>query len=546
MFVWFWKLQVDVVISEPALDTCLFLIGALEFAGPYTLRQSPVLANRCLVDNHTGVELLCCFDHGNAKQDGSIGSWESGAFLIRHTKSRRDLTSAVVASSVKISLQKGGTTSSAVEVSLADPGVRATRTRLELGEGQKSSAPGPLVVVDVTRQSQGGLSLTVSSMVRIVNASGLSLELQCRRPNQEGEGAVVLLEDGDIIDDSMGSFDALHLQGELRKALTSFNVGNFLLSIRPASVSSSTGNAVEEDTRTDAALYYEWSDDVKGAKAVRVSGLFENLHYNFRKLSGRQMEFSFATVFCPLQNKEKKTNESGGKVGSYFLIRSTRRQVPVFKPTSNKDRNQGRQSVTAWQEQQEVVLLPTIRFLNLLTCDICTKLFAMTPDEARGGPIGHVEDEVVIKGGEKACVYADLANLSLIIVLNGYGLTSKPVTINEREKSSSQFSLKRKGNDLKEVEAEINFGDDIHYAMLRVYRGGDGVLEVVVYTKYALHNDSHVPLLFCAPKQKSSYLWRRGRSKDTAWEWTSSPETVATLDPGSKTSWLNRYVSVCC
>jgi hypothetical protein len=41
--------KVDVVISEPALDTCLFLIGALEFAGPYTLRQSPVLANRCLV-----------------------------------------------------------------------------------------------------------------------------------------------------------------------------------------------------------------------------------------------------------------------------------------------------------------------------------------------------------------------------------------------------------------------------------------------------------------------------------------------------------------
>lgn len=32
-------------------------------------------------------------------------------------------------------------------------------------------------------------------------------------------------------------------------------------------------------------------------------------------------------------------------------------------------------------------------------------------------------------------------------------------------------------------------------------------VQVVVYTKYALHNDSHVPLLFCAPKQKSSYLW---------------------------------------
>lgn len=72
---------------------------------------------------------------------------------------------------------------------------------------------------------QGGVALTVSPMVRIRNATGLFLELQCRRPNQEGDGAVVLLEDGDIIDDSMGSFDALRLEGELRKALTSFNVG---------------------------------------------------------------------------------------------------------------------------------------------------------------------------------------------------------------------------------------------------------------------------------------------------------------------------------
>lgn len=72
---------------------------------------------------------------------------------------------------------------------------------------------------------QGGVSLTVSPMVRIRNATGLFLELQCRRPRQEGDGAVVLLEDGDTIDDCMGSFDALKLEGELRKALSSFNVG---------------------------------------------------------------------------------------------------------------------------------------------------------------------------------------------------------------------------------------------------------------------------------------------------------------------------------
>lgn len=41
--------QVDIIISELSLDTLLFLIGALDLAGPYTLRNSPVLANRCQV-----------------------------------------------------------------------------------------------------------------------------------------------------------------------------------------------------------------------------------------------------------------------------------------------------------------------------------------------------------------------------------------------------------------------------------------------------------------------------------------------------------------
>lgn len=62
-------------------------------------------------------------------------------------------------------------------------------------------------------------------MIRIRNASGLLLELRCRRDKQGEEGAVVQLEDGDVIDDSMGAFDALNLRGELKKALTSLNLG---------------------------------------------------------------------------------------------------------------------------------------------------------------------------------------------------------------------------------------------------------------------------------------------------------------------------------
>lgn len=44
-----YAVQVDIIISELSLDTLLFLIGALDLAGPYTLRHSPILANRCQV-----------------------------------------------------------------------------------------------------------------------------------------------------------------------------------------------------------------------------------------------------------------------------------------------------------------------------------------------------------------------------------------------------------------------------------------------------------------------------------------------------------------
>lgn len=80
---------------------------------------------------------------------------------------------------------------------------------------------------------QDGVNLTVSSMVRIRNASGRALELRCRRPNQTEGGAVVVLEDGDVIDDATGSFDALAMEGEHRKALSSFTVGKDLTTRLP-------------------------------------------------------------------------------------------------------------------------------------------------------------------------------------------------------------------------------------------------------------------------------------------------------------------------
>jgi len=87
-------------------------------------------------------------------------------------------------------------------------------------------APGPLVVVDVSKQNEDCLSVTISPMVLIHNASGLLLELRCRRPHQkEDVGVAALLKHGDIIDDSMGAFDAFDLSGESKKALLSFGLG---------------------------------------------------------------------------------------------------------------------------------------------------------------------------------------------------------------------------------------------------------------------------------------------------------------------------------
>nr|PNR49566.1 hypothetical protein PHYPA_011462 [Physcomitrium patens] len=526
--------KVDIIISELSLDTLLFLIGALDLAGPYTLRHSPVLANRCQIENQTGLDLVCRFDHGNGRREEVVESWEADAFLIRHTTSRRDLSSAEVASTVNFYLQKqGGGQSSVVQVSLTEPGVKAMRTRLQFGEDRKNLAPGPILVVDVMRQSQGGVSVTVSPMVRIRNATGKFLELQCRRPKQEGSGAIVLLEDGDTIDDCMGSFDALKLEGELRKALTSFNVGNFLLSIRPASGSA----PAEDEKEEESPSAYEWSDDVKGAKAVRVSNLFEKFQYNFKKKFGdRNSDVAFGTVFCPAVRPEKDGQ------GLYFLIRTSRRQVPVKR--LDKDLVDGKPPIIALQEQQELLLLPTIRIFNLFTSNVSAKLFALAPGMARGkaGSQLQPQNEVIVTAGKMALMYADLGVLSMVIKHQKSGLTSKQIPIFGREMKSPDASIE--GGSLREMELDVDFGDGAHYGKMIVRQGDDGVLEVVLYTKYAFHNDSHVPLLYCAPKQKSSYLWRRGRkSDDDNLEWPSD-ETASTLQPGSRVSWFNKSSKV--
>lgn len=523
--------RIDIIICELSLDMILFVIGALNVAGPYTVRHSPLLANSCLVENQTGLDLCCSMDDESQKQLAKIPAWTIDSFLVRNMASRRDSWPEKVSSSISLYLEKTGSgLSSPIHVSLAEPGVTAVRTHLEDKEGLRRVS-GPVVVVDVSKQGQDGITVTVSPMVRIQNASGLPVEIRCRRANRDGEGAVVLLEDGDVIDDSMGAFDAMCLTGEQRKALSSFNLGNYLLSVRPMSVSlpdSVRTSQVEKDNET----LFEWSEDIKGEKAIRVSGFLEKLQYGLKKtLKGRNLASSFGTIYCSTRaTAHDKGDNSLYSRGVYMCIRSTRRMVSLTS-ISSQDTTEVSRSVITWQEQQELVLLPTIHVYNFLQMQISITF---------GKGEKELDSEVHIEQGGRASLYVDLENLFLSLKIEDPRLRSKPVSIGDWKMNSQKDMAAAHNGGLKELEIVLDFGDTVHFAKLKVVRGNDGVLQVIVYTQHALKNNSDTVLLCCALKCSMSRWggivpW----NKRTKIQWPPGEHGIL-LQAGSKVSWLER------
>ncbi|CAM6111804.1 unnamed protein product [Calypogeia fissa] len=526
--------KVDVVFSEPSLDAVLFLIGALDLAGPFSMRYSPVQANRCLVKNQTGLDALCSFDQASPKTGRMIPSWHSDAFLMRHMTSRRDSGPAKVASSVALYLQKSGKGStSPVFVNLGDPGVFATKTRLQ-ADGKKTT--GPMVVVDISRRNEHGIVVTVSPIVRIRNSSGLPLELRCRRDSVGEEGAVVVLEDGDTIDDSMAAFDALNLAGELRKALASLNLGNYYLSVRPAP--DSLTEELSGTSGTDAN--FEWSEDIKGAKPVKSSGALDKLQYNFNNPARVNLKSSFGVVFCSTKQKSSKessvTDQEGGV---HFLVRTTRRQVPVsrMKKGTENEQQQGQYSIVAWQQQQELLVLPTVRLLNLTTASISVLLVSASEGKKLKNKGSAFRKDVPISSFGMQSMYVDLGDLILTVKQEDLNLTSRPIGVGG---GSKEFSKNSKLGRTRDVEMEVDFGDGMHCALVIVRRGADGVLEILFLTRYTLQNDGHANLLCCSARPRSP--WWRGMRKNEL-EWPNS-DTVLTVAPKSKLSWFERSTTV--
>lgn len=106
----------------------------------------------------------------------------------------------------------------------------------------------------------------------------------------------------------------------------------------------------------------EWSDDLKGGKAVRLSGIFDQLSYKVRKaLFTESVKSSFSTAHCTLKSEGENTGDM------HFLIQSIRRNVPMVQPDRVLENSK---SPVALQEQKDIYLLPTVCVSNLLHMEI--------------------------------------------------------------------------------------------------------------------------------------------------------------------------------
>ncbi|XP_022751328.1 uncharacterized protein LOC111300016 isoform X3 [Durio zibethinus] len=510
--------ELEISLTELSLDILLFVIGKLNLAGPFSVRSSVILANCCKVENQTSLNLLC---HFYGKQSVTVGRKQSASFFLRLSAFANQPPETVAVVSIQLSIP-GSFTTSPVHLSLLGAQALAWRTRIVSLQDSKSY-PGPFVVVDISRKSEDGLSVAVSPLIRIRNETKFSIELRIRREKMEDEFedefVSVSLKAGDTIDDSMASFDAINLSGGYKKALMSLNVvciiilegfgfGNFLFSFRP--------EMSNDLIQSDIPLSVQWSDEIKGGKAIRLSGIFDKLSYEVRKaLSVGSVKCSFSTTYCKVKSAAAHVSDM------HFLIQSIGREVPIIKPDKSMDGLENRNAPISLQEQKEIFILPTVRVSNLLHSEIHvllteTNLFAPSGYE-------NIGKEATLPCRSTVDFYANPAVMYFFVTLTAFSSTCKPVNSGEWIKKL----LKHK-NGVRCLDIDLDFNGGKYFASLRLSRGYKGILEATVYTPYTLKNDTDFSLFF-ASSQKPSFRNEMG---------SIPPEYGLFLPPKSTGSWF--------
>ncbi|KAK2986490.1 hypothetical protein RJ640_012170 [Escallonia rubra] len=394
------------------------------------------------IENQTGLTLLAQFYD---KQAASAAKNQSTTIFLRHLAIvNQDREASVV--SLQLA-EQGAYSTLPIHCSLLEARTFAWRTRIVSLQDSKTY-PGPFVVVKVSRRTEDGLSIAVSPLLRIHNATDFSMKLRFRRTQQkEAEFAFIDLKAGDTVDDSMTTFRAIKLSGGLKKALMSASVGNFLLSFRP----EITQNLII----SEKAHTVDWSDELESGKAVRLSGLFDKLGYRVRKaFSVESVKCSFSTEHCSLRY------DDGRVANLHFLIQSTRKDVPVVQPDGSGFDHGNRNTPVALQVQKEIFLLPTVRVSNLLHLEIHVHLTDKDPHaNINSDEIGKPE---IITCGSTVNLYANPASLFITVTLAAFNSSSKPVNSGDLVRK-----LQKQKDDVHGLNIELDFGGGKYCAILR-------------------------------------------------------------------------------
>ncbi|PIN04125.1 hypothetical protein CDL12_23340 [Handroanthus impetiginosus] len=499
--------EVTVLLSDLSLDILLFVIGKLDFAGPYDVKSSAILANCCKVENQSGLTLICQFYDS---QGASVSARQSTTIFLRHLNLANQPPEA---SFFLVQLvQQGSLSTSPIHLSLLEAQQFAWRTRIVSSQDSKSF-PGPFIVVGISKGIEDGLSISISPLLKIHNETDFSLELRFQRPqHEETESASVILKAGEVVDDAVTAFSAIDMSGGLRKALTSLNVGNYIFSFRP-NVADGPENLKNSSV--------EWSDNLKGGKPVRLSGLFDKLNYQVRKaFSVDSIKFSLSSANCALKSEE------GFVSNMYFLIHTVGKAIPVLNPDNFGYAPVNRNSPVAMQDQKEIFILPTIQVLNLLHTEIHASLTDRDPNSTMD--YDNALSQATISCGSTANFYANPSTIYFVFTLTSYGSSCKPVNSGDWLRK-----LQKKKGDISHLDIELDFGGRKYFAMLRLSRGRRGTLEAGIFTSYALQNDTNVPL-FCVPANQKPLsrvdLERFGTG--------IPPELGSYLSPKCITSWF--------
>ncbi|KAJ4788105.1 hypothetical protein LUZ62_039351 [Rhynchospora pubera] len=506
--------QMNLCINELSVDILLYLAGKLDLFGPYAVRQSAIFPNSCKIENQSGLSLRC---HFSSNQDTLIPPRQASSFFLRH------LTVLGSENTVLISLVKQGAFStSPILVSLADTSIFAWRTRIT-SVNDKRSFPGPFVVIEVSKQREEGLSVSVSPLLRIHNRSEFSIELRFARPSEpKEESAFVTLRSGDAIDESVGLFDAIDLSGGSRKALLSLALGNFLLSFKPIM----SKQYLEKYYAGSASA--DWSEDIIGGKAVRISGVLEKLNYKLRRAFGID---SFNSLFdclsCPLYIEGIQVSNL------YFLVHTVERNVPLQKPLDGGSSSEGNStSPVALRVQKEIFIYPTVQVHNFLQSEILVILGDSETDLSTMENSRNVGREAVISCGSSSYFYVNPSIIYFSVTLMVNGSKCKPVNSGEWARK-----LGKQKTEIQYFDMELQFDMGKSSASLRFQRGEKGFLEVVVFTKYTLRNSSDFPLL-CTP------FYPKSLSRFGTVDVSLPPEHGCLLSPASSASWFAKSTEV--